>query len=63
MRDKCVFSLKTEVSEVSPRADNGLIKSDGFSHLFNFTSPAFAEQAFPLFAVRNAGFLSYGQIP
>ena len=41
---------------------NGLIKSDGFSHLFNFTSAAFAEQAFSFFAVRNAGFFSYRYI-
>ena len=42
---------------------NGLVKSDGFSHLFNFASAAFAEQTFPFFTVRNAGFLSYGHIP
>ena len=40
------------------RKINGLIKSDGFSQLFNFTSAAFAEQAFPFFAVGNVGFLS-----
>ena len=41
---------------------NRLVKSDGFSQLFNFTSAAFAEQAFSLFAVRDAGFFSYRYI-
>jgi hypothetical protein len=42
--------------------NNGLIKSDGFSHLFDFAAAALAEQAFALFTVGNAGFFSYGYI-
>ena len=41
------------------RNNEGLIKRDGFSHLLNFTSAAFVEQALSLFAVRNVGFFSY----
>ena len=41
---------------------NSLVKRDGLSQLFDFASAALAEQAFPLFAVRNTGFFSYGHI-
>jgi hypothetical protein len=44
------------------RKNEGLIKSDGFSHLFNFASAAFMEQAFSFFAVGNIGFFSYRYI-
>ena len=41
-----------------PITINSLVKRDGFSQLFDFAAATFMKQAFALFAVRNAGFLS-----
>ncbi len=49
------FSKKIEKFH---KNNEGLIKRDGFSQLFDFAAAAFMKQAFALFAVRNAGFFS-----